>query len=225
MRGGTEIGIAALGEIACTRKRRIVDREKNRAAVVFLPDLLQRVNDPIELGRRAAFGIVELAAIDVVGIKVRRYRRGERLQMRSDYLPRRQQPRCVYYLPRPAPAADLELMRQIDRLHLEFPFAGRRMLRRLLAAKGSKAGPASHQDADAAHGDRGALPASTHDKAGAGASRSRSALNAVRFCLFASFIRLIRSLQHATKSGPEASCMMAITFARMSSLLSGSTSG
>jgi hypothetical protein len=35
----------------------------------------------------------------------------------------------VYYLPRPASAADLELMRQIDRLHLEFPFAGARMLR------------------------------------------------------------------------------------------------
>ena len=31
-------------------------------------------------------------------------------------------------------------MRQIDRLHLEFPFAGARMLRRLLAANGSKAG-------------------------------------------------------------------------------------
>ena len=46
----------------------------------------------------------------------------------------------VYYLPRPTPAADLELMRQIDRLHLEFPFAGARMLRRLLAANGSKAG-------------------------------------------------------------------------------------
>jgi putative transposase len=46
----------------------------------------------------------------------------------------------VYYLPRPVSAADLELMRQIDRLHLEFPFAGSRMLRRLLAANGSKAG-------------------------------------------------------------------------------------
>jgi putative transposase len=46
----------------------------------------------------------------------------------------------VYYLPRPVPAADLELMRQIDRLHLEFPFAGARMLRRLLAANGRKAG-------------------------------------------------------------------------------------
>jgi putative transposase len=46
----------------------------------------------------------------------------------------------VYYLPRPVPAADLELMRQIDRLHMEFPFAGARMLRRLLAANGGKIG-------------------------------------------------------------------------------------
>jgi putative transposase len=46
----------------------------------------------------------------------------------------------VYYLPRPVPTADLELMRQLDELHLEFPFAGARMLRRLLAARGSKVG-------------------------------------------------------------------------------------
>ena len=46
----------------------------------------------------------------------------------------------VYYLPRPVPAADLALMQQIDKLHLEFPFAGARMLRRLLAANGSKVG-------------------------------------------------------------------------------------
>ena len=46
----------------------------------------------------------------------------------------------VYYLPRPAPASDLELMRQLDELHLEFPFAGARMLRRLLAARGSRIG-------------------------------------------------------------------------------------
>ena len=39
----------------------------------------------------------------------------------------------VYYLPRPVPAADLDLMRQIDGLHLEFPFARARMLRLLLA--------------------------------------------------------------------------------------------
>ena len=46
----------------------------------------------------------------------------------------------VYYLPRPVPAADLALARRIDELHLEFPFAGSRMLRDLLAAEGSKIG-------------------------------------------------------------------------------------
>jgi putative transposase len=46
----------------------------------------------------------------------------------------------VYYLPRPVSASDLALMTQIDRLHTEFPFAGSRMLRRLLAANGSKVG-------------------------------------------------------------------------------------
>jgi putative transposase len=46
----------------------------------------------------------------------------------------------VYYLPRAESAANLELMRQLDELHLEFPFAGARMLRRLLAANGSKVG-------------------------------------------------------------------------------------
>jgi putative transposase len=29
----------------------------------------------------------------------------------------------VYYLPRPVSASDLEVMRRLDRLHLEFPFA------------------------------------------------------------------------------------------------------
>jgi putative transposase len=46
----------------------------------------------------------------------------------------------LYYLPRPVSASDLALMQQIDRLHMEFPFAGARMLRRLLAANGSKVG-------------------------------------------------------------------------------------
>ena len=46
----------------------------------------------------------------------------------------------VYYLPRPVSDADLALMRRLDRLHLEFPFAGSRMLRGLLAAEGSKIG-------------------------------------------------------------------------------------
>ena len=46
----------------------------------------------------------------------------------------------VYYLPRPVSATDLDLMCQIDKLHTEFPFAGSRMLRRLLAANGSQVG-------------------------------------------------------------------------------------
>ena len=46
----------------------------------------------------------------------------------------------VYYLPRPVSAADLAIMRRLDRLHLEFPFAGSRMLRGLLAAEGHKLG-------------------------------------------------------------------------------------
>jgi putative transposase len=46
----------------------------------------------------------------------------------------------AYYLPRPVSAADLALMRRIDELHLEFPFAGSRMLRGLLAAEGCKLG-------------------------------------------------------------------------------------
>jgi len=46
----------------------------------------------------------------------------------------------VYYLPRPVSAADLAIMRRLDRLHLEFPFAGSRMLRDLLSAEGCKIG-------------------------------------------------------------------------------------
>ena len=42
----------------------------------------------------------------------------------------------VYYLPRPVPDVDLAIIRRLDRLHLEFPFAGSRMLRGLLAAEG-----------------------------------------------------------------------------------------
>jgi putative transposase len=46
----------------------------------------------------------------------------------------------VYYLPRPVAEADLAIMRRLDRLHLEFPFAGSRMLKGLLAAEGCKIG-------------------------------------------------------------------------------------
>jgi putative transposase len=46
----------------------------------------------------------------------------------------------IYYLPRPTSEADLALMRRIDELHLEYPFAGSRMLKGLLQAEGHKVG-------------------------------------------------------------------------------------
>lgn len=46
----------------------------------------------------------------------------------------------VYYLPRAISAADLVLMRRIDELHLEYPFAGSRMLHGLLKAEGHVTG-------------------------------------------------------------------------------------
>jgi putative transposase len=46
----------------------------------------------------------------------------------------------VYYQLRPSPAADLALMRRIDELHLELPFAGSRMLRDLLRGEGHALG-------------------------------------------------------------------------------------
>jgi putative transposase len=42
----------------------------------------------------------------------------------------------VYYEPRPISAEDLWLMRRIDELHLNYPFAGRRMLRDFLWQQG-----------------------------------------------------------------------------------------
>jgi putative transposase len=46
----------------------------------------------------------------------------------------------VYYLPKPVSPADLTLMRVIDELHLEHPFAGSRMLRDMLKARGFEVG-------------------------------------------------------------------------------------
>ena len=46
----------------------------------------------------------------------------------------------VHYLPRPVPAATLTVMRRMDELHLEFPFAGSRMLRDLLDKEGVEIG-------------------------------------------------------------------------------------
>lgn len=42
----------------------------------------------------------------------------------------------LYYEPRPVPAAELAIMRRIDVLHLDYPFAGSRMLRDLLRGEG-----------------------------------------------------------------------------------------
>jgi len=46
----------------------------------------------------------------------------------------------VYYQARPVSAEDLWLMRQIDELHLNYPFAGSRMLRDLLSHQGLEIG-------------------------------------------------------------------------------------
>jgi putative transposase len=46
----------------------------------------------------------------------------------------------VYYLPRPVPAQDLKLMRRIDELHMDLPFAGSRMLQKLLKREGYETG-------------------------------------------------------------------------------------
>ena len=46
----------------------------------------------------------------------------------------------VYYEPRPVSAADLAIMRRIDELHLDYPFAGSRMLRDMLGREAVHAG-------------------------------------------------------------------------------------
>jgi putative transposase len=42
----------------------------------------------------------------------------------------------LYYEPRPVPASELAIMRRIDALHMDHPFAGSRMLRDLLRGEG-----------------------------------------------------------------------------------------
>jgi len=46
----------------------------------------------------------------------------------------------VYYRPRPVSDADLMLMRKIDELHMNYPFAGSRMLRDMLGRQGLEVG-------------------------------------------------------------------------------------
>ena len=46
----------------------------------------------------------------------------------------------VYYQLRPVSDSDLKLMHRIDKLHMELPFAGSRMLQGLLVQEGFKVG-------------------------------------------------------------------------------------
>ena len=46
----------------------------------------------------------------------------------------------IYYQPKPMPESDLRLMRRIDELHLDHPFAGARMLRDMLKLEGVEVG-------------------------------------------------------------------------------------
>lgn len=46
----------------------------------------------------------------------------------------------VYYRPRPPNARDLNLMKRMDQLHMDYPFAGSRMLRDLLRQEGHRIG-------------------------------------------------------------------------------------
>lgn len=46
----------------------------------------------------------------------------------------------VYYSPRPVPNVDLALTRRIDELHLDYPFAGSRMVQGLLRGEGLEVG-------------------------------------------------------------------------------------
>ena len=47
---------------------------------------------------------------------------------------------AVYYKPRPVSTEDLKIMRRLDELHLDYPFAGSRMLRDMLNREGVSIG-------------------------------------------------------------------------------------
>ena len=79
----------------------------------------------------------------------------------------------VYYLPRPASSADLAIMRHLDRLHLEFPFAGSPYVAEACwLCGGVQDRPPACEDADAADGDRSALSPSAHHPSPNRATRS-----------------------------------------------------
>ena len=71
----------------------------------------------------------------------------------------------VYYLPRQVPPARLVIMRRIDELHLEHPFAGSRMLRDMLRGRHHD-WPSGGGDDDAANEHRGAVSAAEYVQTG-----------------------------------------------------------
>jgi putative transposase len=75
---------------------------------------------------------------------------------------------AFYYKAQPAPPRDLAIMRRIDELHLERPFAGSRMLR--VEPRGRADRSPSRAEPDETYGDRGDLPPSQYLEARAGTS-------------------------------------------------------
>ena len=73
----------------------------------------------------------------------------------------------VYYLPRAVPTADLAVMRRMDELHLELPFAGSRMLRDLLNQESVAIGRCHVATLMKRSADRGDLPQAEHLEADA----------------------------------------------------------
>ncbi|MDN7742391.1 IS3 family transposase [Burkholderia cenocepacia] len=122
---------------------------QERAADVFGAGGAPSNEPPVDL-RSLHAKIGQLALEN--GFFKRRARQGgiaERKEMidRTHALPISQQARLVgvarssvYYRPQPVSEADQLLMRRIDVLHLEFPFAGARMLARLLRRQGHAVG-------------------------------------------------------------------------------------
>jgi putative transposase len=62
--------------------------------------------------------------------------RGHRLPLARQMVLLKLSRSSLYYEPRPVPAAELAIMRRIDALHLDHPFAGSRMLRDLSRGEG-----------------------------------------------------------------------------------------
>jgi len=77
----------------------------------------------------------------------------------------------VYYTPEPVDETDLALMRRLDELHLELPFAGSRMLRDLLRAEGVPIGREHVRTLMRRMGIHRHLPTAADDAAPSGASR------------------------------------------------------